>query len=58
MAQSTDPPRNLQRTAYLVSLTAGDMSSFQRGTLGRRCVRRKVNRSVAGPLRLVRGLND
>jgi hypothetical protein len=38
--------RDVQRASYLLSRTAGDTRAAQRGTLGKRLVRRTVTRNV------------
>lgn len=38
--------RDLQRTSYLVSRTAGDARAAKRGRLGKRLVRRQVTRHL------------
>jgi hypothetical protein len=50
MTRKSDPLRSLQRSAYLLSRTAGDLSALQRGRLGKRLVRRAVTRRGFGPL--------
>jgi hypothetical protein len=46
--------RDLQRDAYLVSRTLGDINAAQRGRLGKRLVRRVVHRKIIGLLRRAR----
>lgn len=47
MARRRDPLRRIQRDAYLVSRTAGDLSAAQRGpkVLAKRLVRRALTRA-------------
>lgn len=39
-----------RRNFYLAQRTMGDISAAQRGTLGKRLIRRQATRSVWGPL--------
>lgn len=41
--------RDVQRSSYLVSRTAGDLNAAQRGRLGKRIARRALMRGVIGP---------
>lgn len=41
--------KDLQRTSYRLSRFSGDVSAAQRGTLGKRLVRRRVTRTVLRP---------
>ncbi len=41
----------VQRDAYLMSRTAGDVNAAKRGTLGRRLIKRRYHRSVIRVLR-------
>lgn len=50
MASKRSFLQQIQRNTHLMSRTAGDLSAFQRGTLGKRLVRRKITRSGIGPI--------
>jgi hypothetical protein len=53
MARSRSALKQVQRDAYLISRTAGDLSAAQRGpaTLGKRLVRRDLTRTFFRILR-------
>jgi hypothetical protein len=38
--------RDIQRAAYLLSRAAGDVNAAEKGTLGKRLVRRQLNRKI------------
>lgn len=46
--------RRLQRDAYLISRTAGDLNAAQRGRLGKRLVKRAIHRREIRVLRKIR----
>lgn len=42
--------RDLQRSLYLAQRATGDARAAQRGTLGKRVVRRQATKSIWGPI--------